>query len=563
MPKALGYPRAATPGILISAARTYRHRTAVVDGEEQLSYQELHDNAKATAATLRAAGIGRDSVVGLHLPNGLHFLTAYYGALLTGAAVTLVNPLLPKRSLVRQLRGIGVDAVITHPAHMSTIVAAETELALSLVIVVPDSWAAKADDDQLRRAAELTRRAPYRSLADVLAEPAPDFIPTVPDADQVAHYAFTGGTTGESKAVRVLHKNLIANITQMTAWRLNSIVKRNVDGVLCLEPIEQLGPPYVQSGRSSALQVSPLFHAQGLTNMGMFVLGGITIVLSGRFSPESFVELAKRWGVVYCSGNPPMYLALAAHCAKTGETMPSIRMAVSGAAPLDSTAVDRIGKAMPNAVIGEGYGLTEATCMVCSTPFQRGSDPKVGSVGVPVPDTEVEIRALDGKTILQDGEEGELWVRGPQVTDGYSNAAEQTAAQFVDGWLCTGDIASRSPDGYVRIHDRAKDMLIYKGYNVYPRELEGIAAAHPGVAQVAVVGRAFGDAGEVPVAFVVLRAGAALSSDALIDWVADQVLPYQKIREVHFVDELPTSAAGKILKTDLRSRLDDQGLTLC
>lgn len=554
MPRHLDYPTAAVPEVLIAAADTYGDRTAVVDGEETLGYDAMLAGARSVAADLAAHGIGPGSVVGLHMPNILHYFTAYYGALLTGAAVTLVNPLQPAPALAKQLADAGAQALITHPAHLRPVTEVAEELGLARVLVTAPSWSADADEKQLALAAEVTGTGPYASFAEVLAAPAPDFEPVLADRDAVAHYAYTGGTTGKSKGVRVLHRNVLGNITQMAAWRLHSTIDRDEDGILRLTHIESLGTPYVVPGEAATIQVPPLFHAQGLTSGGMFILGGVTIVLAGRFKPQAFVELTNRWQAAYASGNPPMYLALAAHCRATGDSMPSMKLAISGAAPLDSTAVSRIAEAMPNAVIGEGYGLTEGTCMVTSTPVQPGTTQKIGSVGIPVCDTEVEIRSTTGTEVLPDGREGELWVRGPQVTDGYSNAPEQTAAQFVDGWLRTGDIASRDDEGFIRIHDRAKDMLIYKGYNVYPRELEDIAAGHPGVARIAVVGRPADEAGEIPVAFVE-PASADLTPEELMSWVAERVLPYQKIREVHIVDELPTSAAGKILKTELRKQL--------
>jgi long-chain acyl-CoA synthetase len=278
-----------------------------------------------------------------------------------------------------------------------------------------------------------------------------------------------------------------------------------------------------------------------------------------------------------------MYLALAAHSAQTGRQATTVRAALSGAAPLDATSLSKIATVMPNAVVGEGYGLTEGTCIVTASDLNPSGVRRAGTVGVPIPDTEVEIRSADGTTVLPAGTEGELWVRGPQVTDGYHGAPELTAAQYVDGWLRTGDVASVDAEGFIRIHDRAKDMLLYKGYNVYPRELEDIVTAHPRVAQAAVVGRPDADVGEIPVAFIVPRpapeaaspaaagnAEAAGQSDTgqsdsaaqdealaaeIMDWFAQQVLPYQKIREVHLVDALPTSTAGKVLKTELRTRL--------
>lgn len=194
--------------------------------------------------------------------------------------------------------------------------------------------------------------------------------------------------------------------------------------------------------------------------------------------------------------------------------------------------------------------------MVTAAPLINGSEYRQSSVGLPIFDTEIQIRdQLDRKTVLGENERGELWVHGPQVTDGYLGHPETTAEQFVDGWLDTGDIAYLDSDGYLFICDRAKDMLIYKGYNVYPRELEEILVSHPAISTAAVVGREVGSNGQEPVAFVVMIPGAEFDAEQIKAFVAEQVLPYKKIREVVEVELLPTSAAGKVLKTDLRSRL--------
>ncbi|WP_349826917.1 class I adenylate-forming enzyme family protein [Brevibacterium litoralis] len=586
IPTHLDFPARAVPEVLLTSARLWGARIAVADGDEVVTHTELLARARAVAADLAAHGIGPGSVVGLHMPNTHWYFPAYYGALFTGAAVTLVNPLQPAPKLLEQLADAGASAVVTHPAHLGPLEAIAHDLTPARVLVTPASWSGSATDEEVARAHALTGATPE----DGAAEAAPGsrgqgasgagnvwamldavidartadgsaaaFEPVLQEPDAVAHYAYTGGTTGKSKGVRVLHRNVLGNVTQMVAWRLHRRVARDADGRLELVPIEEAGDPFIRAGETASVQVPPLFHAQGLTTSNMFLLGGITLVLAGRFRPETFVELVQRWDASYTSGNPPMFLSLADHHRKTGATMPSMRVAVSGAAPLDSTAMQRIAEVMPNAVVAEGYGLTEGTCMVTSSPFTRDALRKTGTVGIPVCDTEIEIRDADGYTVLPDDSEGELWVRGPQVTDGYANAPEQTAAQYVDGWLRTGDIASRDVDGFVRIHDRAKDMLIYKGYNVYPRELEDVAAGHPEVAQIAITGRVDGDAGEIPVAFVVPTGGAeglaAFDAEAFSAWVAERVLPYQKIREVHVVDALPTSAAGKILKTELRAAL--------
>lgn len=557
MPRHLDYVSAAVPEVLLGAADRWPDRIAIADGEETLTYSELLSAARSVAAELAGAGLGPGDVIALHMPNALHYLTAYYGALLTGAAVTPVNPLQPASALARQLDDTGAKAIVTHPAHLSPVLEVADELGLVRILVLPGSWAGSATEEQLAAAEQAIDGERIRNLVDVLATPADDFEAVLAAPDDVAHYAFTGGTTGRSKGVRVLHRNVLGNLTQVAAWRLHSRLVRSDRGLLALEQIDTLGPSRIRVGESASIQVPPLFHAQGLNTCGMFIMGGVTIVLAGRFRPETFAELADRWNASYISGNPPMYHAISNHCRQTGRTLDTITLAVSGAAPLDTAGLERIAACMPNALVAEGYGLTEATIMLTSGPMQAESLRKLGTVGVPVPD--VEIRIVDvvtGEDVPQGGE-GELWARGPQITDGYHNAPEQTAAQYVDGWLRTGDVASVDEDGFVRIHDRSKDMLIYKGYNVYPRELEEIGGGHPDVSQIAVIGRPDDANGELPLAFVVPVDGADFDAEAFLAFVAERVLPYQKIREVVVVDSLPTSAAGKILKTELRRAISD------
>ena len=587
MPEHLDYVPAAVPEILLSAAKRHPDRVAFVDGEDTLTFAQLRDRALRLAARLAADGAGPGRVVGIQLHNVLDFPVAYFGVLLTGSAVTLVNPLQPAPALARQLSDANAHLLIVHPAHLVAARDAAPELDLTRVLVTEPSWAGTATEAEVAAARDLTSDAAqpvFVPFAEAVAgSDTPAFSPVLVDEGEVAHFQFTGGTTGRSKAVRVLHRNVIGNLTQASAWRLHSRIVRDADGDLALEPIEELGSPLLVPGEGVSIQVPPLFHAQGISSVAMFVLGGITTVLTGRFRPDTFLDLCDRWQAQYTSGNPPMYLALAAHSAQTGRQATTVRAALSGAAPLDATSLSKIATVMPNAVVGEGYGLTEGTCIVTASDLTPSGVRRAGTVGVPIPDTEVEIRSADGAQVLPAGTEGELWVRGPQVTDGYHGAPELTAAQYVDGWLRTGDVASVDAEGFIRIHDRAKDMLLYKGYNVYPRELEDIVTAHPRVAQAAVVGRPDADVGEIPVAFIVPRpapeaaeAAAAGNAEAsgqsdsgqsdsaaqdealvaeIMDWFAQQVLPYQKIREVHLVDALPTSTAGKVLKTELRTRL--------
>jgi long-chain acyl-CoA synthetase len=219
--------------------------------------------------------------------------------------------------------------------------------------------------------------------------------------------------------------------------------------------------------------------------------------------------------------------------------------------------INRMRTLAPDAVVAEGYGLTEVTMGVTSGPIHRSGLRKPGTVGVPVFDTEVRIVDVDGRPVPA-GERGEVCVRGPQVMAGYHNRPEATAEVLTDGWLRTGDIGVLDDDGYLSIVDRIKDMLLYKGYNVYPRELEELLVAQPGVLAAAVVGKPDAEVGELPVAFVV-PASPSVSAEAVMDTVNEQVVPYKRLRDVLLVDQIPVSAAGKVLKRELRARFTARG----
>jgi long-chain acyl-CoA synthetase len=372
----------------------------------------------------------------------------------------------------------------------------------------------------------------------------------------VAHLAYTGGTTGVPKAVRVLHRNVIANVTQMTAWRSGHLPVSDGVGTVTLTPTAGADDPGLRPGAATTVVVSPLFHAHALINMNFMVLCGTTLVLAGgRFSPAMLVDAIEGHRATYVTGSPTMWHALTAVPGIEGRDLRSVRVVSSGAAPLDPVTLEKLQRVFPSAVVAEGYGLTEAACLVSANPVLRGCTGKPGSVGVPLFDTEVEIRATgEAAQVLAPGEVGELWVKGPQVTAGYLGDPRATAEQFVDGWVRTGDLGYRDEDGALFLVGRAKEMLIYKGYNVYPRELEELLVRHPGIAAAAVVGRHDPRAGQEPVAFVVPRPGAPLDAGDVMRHVADNVVHYKKIRVVHVVDELPTSAAGKILKAELTRR---------
>lgn len=539
--RSLSYPATSMAVWAPSLAAVYGDRPAVIDGDRVLTYNELDARSAQFAGVLHEAGVRARDVVLLHLGNCLEFHIAYYGALRMGAAVTLVNPLQPEPGLRRQIEETSAAAAVTGSEQADTLLRAADGTSIRSITVVSDG--------------PVTAPGAVH-FADALEERPTSFAPVVTGPDDVAHIAYTGGTTGISKGVRVLHRNVVGNVTQMCAWRAGHRIVADVDGQISLEPIEDLDIAGVVPGRGSTIVVSPLFHAHALINTSFLLACGLTQVLAGRFEPGRMLALIEEHEASYITGSPAMWHALAGHPDVAVRDLSTVRVVASGAAPIDRVTLEALERAFPNARIAEGYGLTEGTCVVTAMPLVVDSEYRLGSVGLPVFDTEVQIREQGNPSVVLGPEErGELWVRGPQVTGGYLGHPEITAEQFVDGWLATGDIAYRDSDGFVFIADRAKDMLIYKGYNVYPRELEEILVTHPAVANAAVVGREVGAVGQEPVAFVVPKNGIDFDADDVMAFVAERVLPYKKIRDVVVVDALPTSAAGKILKTDLRAQL--------
>ncbi|MFI1978896.1 AMP-binding protein [Streptomyces wedmorensis] len=554
LPRTLDYPDGTVADLLAGAAHAYPDRAALIDGDERLTFAELHERALRVAQGLRERGIVPGEAVAVHMPNSIWFTVAYYGILLAGAAVVPVNPTQPPLALRRQLDDSGTVAVFTHPSvagRMSE--ALESSEVVRLVCLAPATAAAPAGDGA--PVAFPVATVAFDDLMKAEAAPA-----TVVDGDAVAHLAFTGGTTGVPKAVRVLHRNLFRNVLQVACWRSAALPHADAEGRVTLRHVaEARTPHHIPVGAATGISVAPLFHGMGMVSQSVFVASGLTVVVFGRFDAVRYLDTIERLGVHAVTGSPALCHAILAVPDVRERDLSCVRLVSSGSAPINPAAAAELAEVFPNALVSDGYGLTEATMGVAISPLDRAMPRPEGSTGLVLFDTEVEIREPDGVTPVPPGGRGELWVRGPQVTDGYLGHPELTAEQYVGGWLRTGDLGTLAPEGWLSLVGRAKDMLIYKGYNVYPGPLENLLREHPAVAQASVVGRPHPEHGEIPVAFVSLKAeaGASATADDLIAYVAKRVAPYQRIRDVVIVEELPLSATGKILKTELRKRAAD------
>ncbi|MFD9891212.1 class I adenylate-forming enzyme family protein [Amycolatopsis sp. NPDC059027] len=543
LPRSLDYPDVPIGSILAAAAGRYGTRTAFAHGERELSFAGLYQAACRFANALIARGIGKGDTVALHLPNCLAYPVAYYGTLLSGATFSPANPLLPPDDLAFQLTDCAAAVVVTYGPLSGTLAAVADRIPARSVIVVSPAEALRDGETEFE---------------DFHAE----YPATRPEVDidihtDLAHLAYTGGTTGRSKGVQLPHRNVVVNTLQYVCGQTGARPLLDEHGDVTVEQVGSADEWPTRHGTGVVVNVTPWFHAMGtIAALNAVVLIGTTVVLHERFDPARYIADAERLRVTSIGGAPALYAGLLACPALATADLSSIRTLGSGAAPMSHEMINALRDRFPDAVIVEGYGLTEVTMAAVTSPAYRSGTRKVGSVGLPVPDTEIKIVSTEGgEDPLPAGEQGEVCVRGPQVMTGYRHRQEETAAALVDGWLHTGDVGVLDEDGYLSIVDRKKDMLLYKGYNVFPRELEELLAAHPGVVTAAVVGRPRDDVGELPVAFVVKAPGDGLDADSLLDAVNAQVLPYKRLRELYFVDEIPVSAAGKVLKRELREQL--------
>lgn len=542
LPEHLEIPAVDVGAIVRGSAARFTDRVAFHADGTDLTFRELLGAASQVAHGLADQGVRPGDVVAVHAPNCLDYPAVYYGVLLAGAVFSPTNPLLPPAELAHQLTDSGAVAVVTWGAAAQALASVRDAVPARLVITIDADLASTALSDALTLA-QLREGQPTTPPAE---RPAPG---------DLAHLSYTGGTTGRSKGVRLTHAHVVTNTVQSTSWTSGSVPALDADGGLVLDQVGSVQEWPTRLGTAVAVNITPWFHAMGVIGyLNGLVLAGTTVVIHSRFDPGAYLADVERFGATVIGGAPPVFVALLRHPDIATRDLSTVLGLSSGAAPLPVTVLDALAQRFPDAVIGEGYGLTEVTMVATMNPSWRSGVRKVGTVGVPAQGTEVRLIDPLGEAVPA-GERGEVCLRGPQVMAGYHQRPDATAEAMTDGWFRTGDIGTLDDDGYLSIVDRAKDMLLYKGYNVFPRELEELLHAHPEVAGAAVVGRPDEAAGELPVAFVTLVPGATVTGDELAAHVNAQVVPYKKLREVHLVDAIPVSAAGKVLRRELRAQL--------
>jgi acyl-CoA synthetase (AMP-forming)/AMP-acid ligase II len=500
-------PSVSLPDLVLERARERGAHPALIDGVSGAvtTYAELADAVERVATGLVRLGFRRGDVVAICAPNGVEFPIALFAVTRLGGAVTTMNPALTPAEMAKQLADAGAVVAFTTAGLMSRVREAGGSRLRDVLCFGDDSFASLA-------------RTPA-------SPPAVEIDP----AEDVAVLPYSSGTTGAPKGVMLTHRNLVAML-------------------LAMHPVE------ATTDRDVTIAVLPFFHIYGLSvilSLGLY--RGATLVVLPRFEMEPFLAAVERWRVTRLPLVPPLALRLAREPLVDRFDLSSVRVAVSGAAPLPPDVARSLSERL-GCLVKQGYGMTELSPGSHMHPEDAGTPPP-GSVGVLHPNT--ECRLVDPATLLDVGvsERGEIWVRGPQVMKGYLNRPEATAEMITpDGWLRTGDIGTIDGDGYLYVVDRLKELVKYKGFQVAPAELEALLLTHPAVVDVAVVPKPDAEAGEIPKAFVVVRPEAAVAAEELMAFVAERVAHYKHVREVELVGEIPKSPSGKILRRALVER---------
>lgn len=544
-----GVPEDLTPvsgsllDIVAASARDYPDAPALQFFGRTTSYRELMDAIEHAAAALAALGVGKGDSVAIVLPNCPQHIIAFYAILRLGAVAVEHNPLYTPRELRKQFEDHGAKTAIVWSKVVGTVQEFPADLAVANLISVDVTRAmpvslrfalrlpiAKARESRAALTERTSGAVPWEKLLAVPALPAS--FPR-PEADDLAIIQYTSGTTGTPKGAMLTHRNLLSNARQAQAW-----------------------VPSIRRGEGCVVYaVLPMFHAYGLTLCLTFAMSmGARLVLFPRFDPDMVLEVTKKHPATFLPLVPPIADRLLTAALAQGVSLAGTEVAISGAMALPHDLVVPFEEATGGFLV-EGYGLSECSPVLMANPVAGNRKP--GTVGLPLPGTECRVVDPDEPTKdVPAGERGELVVRGPQVFQGYYGKPEATEEVFADGWFRTGDIVQIDDEGFVRIVDRIKELVITGGFNVAPTEVENALRQHPQVVDAAVVGLPSDHSGEEVVAAIVLDPSVReVDVESVREFARGILTPYKVPRRIFVVDELPRSLIGKVLRRQVRDSL--------
>ncbi len=526
VPETIRYPRIPLYQLLELTCVKYDEYTATIFFDQKLTYGEIRDKVRRMAVALREMGVSKGDRVALMLPNCPQFIISFFGVLEAGAVVTNISPLHVEREIEYELNDSGAETIIYLDLFHSRIEAVKgsTPIKRRIITSITDYMA-----EAFPPAAEKGPGDYYFLEVLESATPEPPDKELIDPAEDLAVLQYTGGTTGLPKAVMLTHRNLLANALQLKNW----------------------GGDFITPGEDVFLCVIPFFHSFGQSvAMNNAILDAATMVLIPQFEINMLFQAIQTYKPNFFPGVPTLYVAILNHPDALSFGVDKIRLCISGSAPLPVEIIHKFSH-ISGGVFCEGFGLSEASPVTHSNPIFGLQ--KVGSVGIPFPDTEAKIVDADtGDKEMAPGELGELIIKGPQVMKGYWNKPEETASTLRDGWLYTGDIAYMDDDGYFFIVDRKKDMIIAGGFNIYPREVDEVLFEHPKVMEAVTVGIPDEYRGETVKVYVVLKPGEECTEDEIISFCRERLAPYKAPKMVEFRTELPKTMVGKVLRRALR-----------
>ncbi len=549
VPAELTIPDQPLTWLLDNAVKRYGRHSAILYFGNKMTYAQLSSLANRFAIGLQKLGIKKGDRVAIALPNIPQYPIAYFGVLRAGAIAVPTNPLYTEREMQHQLSDSGARIIVMMDDFYPTVRAVRANTSLEHVILTspadylppilhtlyPLSQRNVKHQEPRLTGKERREDATLHSMSEMLQSHARTGIevfnlPVPVESDDIAVLQYTGGTTGLSKGAMLTHRNLLSNAFQARYWT-----------------------PNLHEAGEISLCVAPFFHSYGATvGMNLSILAGATMLLLPRFKSGEVVNAIRKYRPTLFPGIPTMYLAILREAGKHTQQLRSIKYCISGAAPLPAKIQSDFEEATGCRLV-EGYGLSEASPVTHCNPLDENC--RNGSIGLPFPNVEAAIFDSTTGEMLPPGEIGEIMVKGPNIMKGYWNRPEETTGIFYKGWMHTGDLGKMDEDGYFYIVERAKDMILASGFNVYPREVEEILFQHPAILEASVVGAPDEYRGETVAAFIVLKPGIPPNDETKQDIVAfckKNLTGYKVPKIIEFRDSLPKSIIGKVLRRELK-----------
>lgn len=533
----LEYKSTCLPKFLELSADKYPGKTALNFQGYKITYSKFLEMVDRFAAFLDDRGIKKGDSVAILLPNTIPCVVAYYAILKIGAVAVMNNPLYTDVELDHQFNDSNSKLLITLDLLANRMIDLRNRTNVKDIVYTsigdylpfPKSILFPLVAKKKGLAASVKSAENLYKWKDVMAKYPPNPPKVDVSFDDLAMFQYTGGTTGVSKGVMLTHSNISKQVQQVSGWF-----------------------PEFTDGDERMIGALPFFHIFGLsTSMNYAIYKGWELILVPKPQPEPLLETMRKFKPTFAPLVPTMYIGMLNHPDIDKTDLSCIKGCFSGSAPLPVEVIKDFEN-KTGVIVSEGYGLTESCPVTHVNPF--GGKWKIGSIGLPIADTECKIVDVDnGTDIMPVGEVGELCIKGPQVMKGYHNKPGATEETLKDGWLYTGDIAKMDEEGYFYIVDRKKDMILSGGYNVYPRDIDEALYEHPFVQEACAIGIPHPTRGEAIKVFVVMKEGKTATEEELIKYCSEKLAKYKLPTEIEFRDELPKTNVGKILRKDLRA----------